>query len=124
MTQTMFERYGGFAVLSKLVMSLYDKILDSDVAGPYFDDVDMRVLIDHQTKFISQLMGGPAAYTDPMLEQLHAHLGVTDAAFDEVIDLLRDTLEDFELEPADVDHIVGEMEARRPVIVIPLDPGP
>ena len=72
MAQSRFERYGGFAVLSKVVMALYDKILDSDVAGPYFDGVDVRHVIDHQTKFVSQLMGGPEAYTDPMLQQLHS----------------------------------------------------
>ena len=41
----------------------------------------------------------------------------THEAFDEVIELLRETLEDFELDPPDIDHVVGEMEARRPVIV-------
>ena len=117
MAQTMFERYGGFATLSKLVMALYDKVLDSDIAGPYFDDVDMRRLIDHQTKFISQLMGGPASYTDAMLEQLHARLDIDDAAFDEVMDLFEETLEDFELERGDIEHLVDEMNSKRSVIV-------
>lgn len=61
MSQSMFERYGGFAKLSK-VMAFYDRVLDSDVIGDFFEGVDMRRLIDHQTKFISQVMGGPAAY--------------------------------------------------------------
>ena len=117
MAQTMFERYGGFATLSKVVMSLYDKVLDSDVAGLFFDDVDMRRLIDHQTKFISQLMGGPATYTDAMLRQLHARLGIHDAAFDEVMDLFEETLEDFELEPEDIEYLMDEMNSKRPFIV-------
>jgi hemoglobin len=41
-------------------MAFYDRVLNSDVIGAYFDDIDMRQLIDHQTKFISQGMGGPA----------------------------------------------------------------
>ncbi len=117
MAQTMFERYGGFATLSKLVMALYDKVLDSDIAGPFFDDVDMRRLIDHQTKFISQLMGGPATYTDAMLEQLHARLAIDDAAFDEVMELFEETLEDFELEPEDIEQLMDDMNSKRPVIV-------
>jgi len=44
---SLFELYGGFASVSKIVMAFYDKILDSDIAGPYFDDVDMKALIDH-----------------------------------------------------------------------------
>lgn len=55
---TMFDRYGGFTSVSKIVMSFYDKVLDSETVGPYFEDIDMKALIDHQTKFIAQVMGG------------------------------------------------------------------
>ena len=58
MPQTMFERYGGFATISQVVGSFYDKVLDSPITSPYFADVDMRGLIDHQTKFFAFLMGG------------------------------------------------------------------
>jgi len=54
MARTPFEKYGGFATVSKIVMVFYDRVLDSDIMAPFFDDVDMRRLTDHQTKFISQ----------------------------------------------------------------------
>ncbi len=117
MAQTMFERYGGFGTLSKVVMAFYDKVLDSDVIGDYFDGVDMRRLIDHQTKFISQIMGGPATYSDPALAHLHSHLAITDAAFDEMTRLFEETLEDFDVDPVDTRTIVGELESRRALIV-------
>jgi len=41
MARSMFDRYGGFAKLSKVVMAFYDKVLDSDVVGDYFEDIDM-----------------------------------------------------------------------------------
>ena len=50
---TMFEKYGGFAKVSRIVSSFYDKALDSPILAPYFTGVDMRRLIDHQTKFAS-----------------------------------------------------------------------
>ncbi len=61
MAKTMFERYGGFAAVSRVVSSFYDKILDSDITSPYFADIDMAKQIDHQTKFVAYLMGGPAS---------------------------------------------------------------
>ena len=67
MRQTIFERYGGFSKVSKVVMSFYDKILNSSILAPYFAKTDMKRLIDHQTKFISSLMGGPASYTSEHL---------------------------------------------------------
>ena len=55
MTRTIFERYGGFASISKVVSAFYDQMLDSEDTARFFEGIDMRRLIDHQTKFISTL---------------------------------------------------------------------
>lgn len=117
MTLTPFERYGGFATVHKVVMAFYDKVLDSDIMADYFEGVDMRNLIDHQTQFVSQIMGGPAAYTDEMIRQLHARLEIHDVAFDEMGELLEETLEDFEVDQEDIDAVMKEITIRRPLIV-------
>ena len=114
---TPFEKYGGFKTVSRIVMTFYEKVLDSDEIGDYFDGVEMARLIDHQTKFIASLMGGPASFTDAQLERLHAHLGLTHADFDAAADLLREALEEHDVAAEDVDVIIGSIEARRPVIV-------
>ena len=114
---SMFERYGGFASVSKIVMSFYDKVLDSDVAGPYFEDVDMKSLIDHQTKFVAQVMGGPVEYTNEVLKTVHAKHQIDRKAFDEVAMLMKETLEDFDVEPADIRQIMDEITSRSPYII-------
>ena len=81
MSRTMFERYGGFASVSKIVMAFYDKALDSNIIGHHFEDVEMSKLVDHQTKFIASVMGGPAAYTDEALHRLHSHLKIDHGEF-------------------------------------------
>jgi hemoglobin len=73
MEQPLFQKYGGFSKVSKIVMALYDRLLDDDDIGPFFDDVDMSRIVDHQTKFISSLMGGPVSYTDDQIQKMHAH---------------------------------------------------
>lgn len=122
MAVSLFEKYGGFANLSKIVMAFYDKAIESDVIGPYFDDIDMRRLVDHQTKFIASVMGGPAAYADDTLRRVHATLAIDRPAFDEMSRLLRQTLEAFDLEAADVDMVMNEIEARAPAIITAPDP--
>ena len=117
MARSMFDRYGGFAKLSKLVMAFYDKVLDSDVIGDYFEDVDMRRLIDHQTKFIASVMGGLASYTNETLRELHARLKIDQAAFDEMTALLEETMEDFDFAPEDIEQIMAAVRSRRPYIV-------
>lgn len=81
MSATMFQRYGGFAKISQIVSSFYDKLLESPIVSPYFDGTNMKRLIDHQTKFIASVMGGPASYTNDALERAHAHLSIDQEAF-------------------------------------------
>lgn len=117
MKQTMFERYGGFASVSQVVSAFYDKVLESPVTAGYFENTDMKTLIDHQTKFISSIMGGPASFTSDTLERVHARLGIDEAAFIEVTKLLQETLEDFGMEEADVRTICDELLRSKRLIV-------
>jgi hemoglobin len=115
--QTIFERYGGFARISKVVMSFYDKILSSPLLAPYFAKTDMKRLIDHQTKFISSLMGGPASYTNEHLERVHAHLGITESAFRESVTLMKETLEDHDFLDEDIQTVGDAMNSTKNYIV-------
>jgi hemoglobin len=117
MSQSLFQKYGGFARVSRVVLTFYDKVLDSEQIGDFFDDIDMSRLVDHQTKFISSLLGGPAAYTDDRLQQLHAHLGISNQDFDEMAKLLGEALDENRFEPADTVAVIREIEARRSYIV-------
>jgi hemoglobin len=117
MARTVLERYGGFPFLSRVVMTFYDRAMESDVLAPYFEDVDMRRLIDHQTKFVAFLMGGPASYTNDHLGHVHAHLNIDREAFDVMIDAMRETLEEFEMDAADVDGVLHELRSRAPWII-------
>jgi len=117
MKATLFDRYGGFGTVHRIVLSFYDKMLDSDIVGPYFDDTDMPALVDHQTKFISQIMGGPAIYSNEVLEQLHRNLAITQVAFDEMASILEQTLREFELADEDIRFIMADIKGRRPFIV-------
>ena len=114
---SLFQKYGGFAKVSRIVLAFYEKALDSDQIGDHFDGIDMKRLVDHQTKFISSLMGGPAGFADDRLKQMHAHLGISDADMDEMKHLLGETLDEFGITAVDRDAILDEIEARRGVIV-------
>jgi hemoglobin len=117
MSAPPFERYGGFAKLRDVVSDLYDRTLDSPTLQNHFSGIDMRRLVDHQTKFIASLLGGPAAYTDEALRRAHARLAITHDEFEEMSELLREVLEDHDFDPADIDLIVGEFRRREPTIV-------
>lgn len=121
MAQTVFERYGGFASVRRIVSDFYQRILSSPVLAPHFEGIDMRRLIDHQTQFISAAMGGPAAMHDDQLRRAHARLGITPAEFSEMEEVMRATLTDHGLAPEDIDHVCGEISRREYVIVTQAD---
>ncbi len=117
MASSLFQKYGGFAAISRVVLTFYDKVLDSDQIGDFFEEIDMKRLVDHQTKFISSLLGGPASITDERLKHIHANLDISNQDFDEMAKLLAEALEEHGFEPADCDAVMHEIEARRSYIV-------
>jgi len=117
MSQSLFQKYGGFASVSRVVLTFYDKALDSDQIGGFFEDVDMKRLVDHQTKFISSLLGGPASFANDRLEQLHSRFEISDLDMDEMANLLAESLEEHGFEPADREAVIYEIESRRSYIV-------
>jgi hemoglobin len=114
---TMFERYGGIAFVTRFVLLFYDRVLASAALAPYFAEVDMRRLVDHQAKFISSVMGGPSSYSNATLREVHAHLQINDREFDEMIGLFRAALEESKIVAADVEAIIADLNAHRPHIV-------
>jgi hemoglobin len=116
---TMFERNGGFGFLSKVVMDFYDRVLDSEMLGGYFAGTNVKMLVDHQMKFMASLMGGPASFSDEALRAVHSRLRIDNPSFDEMLRILRDVLEDHEMADEDVVLMLGEFRRRRDAIVAP-----
>ena len=103
---TLYDKYGGFATVNKLVQTFYGKVAESENLAPYFEGVDTQKLMDHQTKFFSEILGGPIEYTGRELKDVHAKMGITEDAFSEVAELLEETLEDMGVEEADFETIM------------------
>ena len=116
-SQSMFDKYGGFSVVSKIVLDLYERLLDDDDLGPFFDEVDFAKIVDHQTKFVSSVMGGPAAYTDTQIRKLHSHLPITAAHFQKLAVILTQVLADHGVADEDAQEIVAGFAQRRDLVV-------
>jgi hemoglobin len=117
MAGTTFEKYGGFGTVSKIVLTFYEMVLDSDTVGHHFEHVDMPRLMDHQTKFISSLMGGPASISDERLRAVHAHIAITNAEFDEIVSLLSEALRQHRFDTSDIEALALAVESKRALVV-------
>ncbi len=115
--QTIYERYGGFKTISRIVMTFYEMALESDQIGGHFEDIDMPRLIDHQTKFVSSLVGGPASFSDDRIEAVHRHLNISHADFDEMAELFGEALAMHGMEENHIKIALSAIEAKRAIIV-------
>jgi len=116
-SQSLYDKYGGFKTISRVVMLFYEMALDSDEIGHFFEDIDMPKLIDHQTKFVSSLIGGPASFSDDRIEAVHRHLNVSHDHFDEMAALFGDALAQHGVSEQDVKTALAAIEGKRAIIV-------
>lgn len=116
-TDNLFEKYGGFATVSKLVHEFYDRIRRTPELDIYFDGIDLPRLIKHQTQFLGQVLGGPADYDGRELGRAHKRFQITVEHFDLVAEILEEVLEDGGVEDDDVAKIMNIVAGTREVIV-------
>jgi hemoglobin len=121
MSNTLYDQLGGFSAVRKLVSDFYDRVLEEDDLAPFFKDTDMAHLIDHQTKFWTTLLGGPASYTTDQLRKIHATMGIEDRHFDLVAELVAETLEDHDIDEEHARSFIDNLASYRSCIVIAKD---
>ena len=118
MTQTLFDKYGGFSTFQGITRNFYSKVLDCDHLRHYFKGVSMEVIIDHQARFLSRSLGGPQdKYRDVDLAAMHAHLKITENDFLDVAELLEEALEDSGVEAEDIEAIMSLVASLKDQIV-------
>lgn len=113
MHSSLFIKYGGFSSIHNLIENFYEKLLDSKVVGSYFENSNMATLIEHQSHFISSLLGGPISYTDEHLQAVHCHLNIKEDVWHEVMTLLELALVEFEMERVDLEMILNKLSAKK-----------
>lgn len=118
MSQTLFEKYGRTPAIATIVKSFYKQVLAQQQLRGYFTSVPIERLIEHQIAFVSVAMGeSPLAYTGRALDDAHRSLRVTEADFDLVAMLFQRSLQEAQLEPADILTIVDKIKALKAMVV-------
>lgn len=114
---SLYDKYGGFSTISALVQLFYHKIGNTPALDHYFENTDMAKLIDHQTKFLCMVLGGPNNYEGRQLAHAHKHLNISNEHFELVGSILKEALEEKGVEAADVETILGVVWGTRGDIV-------
>jgi hemoglobin len=104
-TGSMYERAGGGPAIREAVDRFYHRLLADPELASYFAG-DLTELKRHQAALLSQVLGGPSAYTGRDLAAAHARLNITPEQFQKVVFYLVGTLWELEV-PMDITMAVG-----------------
>lgn len=103
---SIYDDIGGREAVAAAVGIFYGKVLDDDLLAPYFDGRDMDRQQAHMRSFLAVALGGPDVYAGRDMATAHAGLGITDGAFDRVVELLVATLQQLQV-PGDIIGAIG-----------------
>jgi hemoglobin len=116
---TLFDKYGGVPVIAKLVKAFHKEIMARAHLAAYFNGIDMEHLAEHTVKYMAFVMGKPAdVYTGRDMYNAHAKYHIHGIHFDEVADVLKDTLTHAGVAKQDIDIVMRRVESLREMIII------
>ena len=118
-TVTLFDKYGGVPTIAKLVRAFHKEIMLRPHLAAYFDGIDLENLAEHTVKYIAYVMGKPAEiYTGRDMYTAHAKYHIHGMHFDEVADVLKDTLTLAGVSKPDIQTVMKRVEGLREMIVV------
>lgn len=108
---TLYERLGGHEGSWAVVDAFYDKLVADVRLGPFFEDAALETLRETQTAFLCEAAGGPETYDAEPVQDAHLHVPFTAADIQRALELLEQTLDEFDVPDGDAEAVVGAYEA-------------
>lgn len=108
---TLYERLGGREGIRAVVDDFYDRLLADEDLGPFFEGADVERLRETQTDFLCEAAGGPETYDAEPVREAHLHVPFTPAHVRRAIDLLSESLDEFDVPDEDAERVVGAVAA-------------
>jgi len=107
----MYDRLGGREGIRAVVDDFYDRLLADEEIGPFFDDADVERLRRTQTDFLCEAAGGPETYDAAPVREAHMHVPFEPRHVSRAVELLRESLDAFDVSAEDADAVVGAVAA-------------
>ena len=107
MSQSLYEKFGGHDGVKKVVDDFYVTVLAHPDVAPFFAETNMQKQREHQTNFISFVLGGPNQYTGRNMREAHAHMNLTDKEFNVIAELLSAALKKNGVSDEDINKVLS-----------------
>lgn len=116
MRETLFEELGGEPVLRRIIDRFVDRLFDDVMIGFFFRSTTRARLKEKEYEFAARHLGAPQAYTGRPLQEAHARHPIMGGQFMRRLQILKETLAEFDAPRSVVDHWVAHTEKLRPLV--------
>ncbi len=114
---SLYDRVGGDSAMELAVDVFYRKVLDDDLIGKFFEDVDMEAQRLKQKSFLAMAFGGPYQYTGKDMRDVHRHmverLGLSDRHFDRLMAHFKASMLEIHIPEPEIDGMCEILESFR-----------
>lgn len=111
-------RLGGFSQLIIILDEFYTRLLSDILVGYIFKPFDRQKLITDQAEFVNRSLGGPHRDYEPRnLKQIHRPLKITSGHFDRRHQILKDVLDQYEVE-SDIKKMWLDLDLKFKAVII------
>lgn len=109
--QTLYDRLGGHDGIRAVVDDFYDRLVEDEDLGPFFEGSDMELLRRTQTDFLCEAAGGPETYDAAPVREAHLHVPFTPEHIQRAVELLEESLDAFDVPAEDAQRVVNAVAA-------------
>ena len=109
--ETLYERLGEREGIEAVVDDFYDRLVADESLGPFFEDANMASLRRTQTDFLCEAAGGPETYDAAPIREAHSHVPFEPEHIQRAVELLYESLDEFDVPSEDADAVVGAVAA-------------
>jgi hemoglobin len=113
---TLFEQLGGETRLRQIVETFVDREFDDMLIGFFFKGVDRQRVKDKEYEFAAAHLGANVTYTGRSIPAAHARHAITGGHFMRRLQILKETLAEFDVPSAVSEHWIAHTERLRPAV--------
>lgn len=116
MAQSLYEQLGGEAKLRQILDVFIDRVFEDRMIGFFFRHADRKRIKEMEFQHTAQFLGADVEYQGRPLDEVHAKHPIMGGQFARRLQILRETLESFEVPQHIQDAWVEHSESLRPLI--------
>lgn len=116
MGQTLYEELGGEARLRQIIDTFIDRVFEDRMIGFFFRNADKNRIKEMEFQLSARFLGADIEYQGKPLGEVHAKHPIMGGQFARRLQILRETLEFYQLSEPIRDAWIRHTESLRPLI--------